>query len=93
MPESSSFLHRWGFGPLFSYIAGILLPAVSASLRPELMSALGVPAYAVLFWTGPFVSAAAVVWSNWSTGWRIVWALLVPVFVLALIAAIFVLPS
>jgi len=42
------------------------------------MPVLGLPAYAVLFWTGPFVSAAAVFWSNWSPAWRAAWIVLIP---------------
>jgi hypothetical protein len=71
---------RWGIAPLSAYAVGILLPAPIAFLRPELMPVVGLPVFAVLFWTGPFVSAAAVFWSNWSTGWRAVWVVLIPVF-------------
>jgi hypothetical protein len=45
------------------------------------MGAVGVPLYAVLFWTGPFASAATVFWSSWSPGWRVVWVMLIPAFV------------
>jgi hypothetical protein len=45
------------------------------------MTAVGVPLYAVLFWTGPFASATTVFWSSWSPGWRVVWVMLIPAFV------------
>jgi len=72
---------RWGIGPLSVYAAGILLPALIAFLRPDLMPVLGLPVYAVLFWTGPFASATAVFWSGWSPAWRTAWIVLIPVFV------------
>jgi len=72
---------RWGLGPFSAYAAGILLPAPIAFLRPDLMPVLGLPVYAVLFWTGPFASATAVFWSGWSPAWRAAWIVLVPVFV------------
>jgi hypothetical protein len=53
------------------------------------MIVLGVAVYTALFWTGPFASAAAVFWSNWSVGWRVVWVLLVPVFIALIFAAVF----
>ena len=53
------------------------------------MPALGVLAYVVLFWVGPFASAAAVMWNDWSAGRRTVWILLVPVFIVALFALVF----
>jgi len=52
------------------------------------MLLLGVPAFTVLFWTGPFVSAAAVVWSDRSAGWRALWIALVPVFIAVMIIAL-----
>ena len=75
------FRHRWGIGPLSIYAVGILMPALIAFLRPDLLPVLGLPVYAVLFWTGPFASATSVIWSNWSAGWRTVWILLIPLFV------------
>jgi hypothetical protein len=72
---------RWGSGPLSAYVAGILLPALIAFRRPDLMPVLGLTAYAVLFWTGPFASATAVFWSDWSPTWRAAWIVLIPVFV------------
>jgi len=74
------FGHRWGIGPLFVYAVGISMPALTASLRPDLLPVLGLPVYAVLFWTGPFASATSVFWSNWSAGWRATWIALIPVF-------------
>ena len=65
------------------YVCGVLLPVVCAFLRRDIMPALGVPAFAVLFWTGPFASAAAVMWNDWSVGRRAAWILLVPVFIAA----------
>ncbi len=67
--------------PLVVYIIGVLLPVAVAFLRVKLMSAVGVPLYAVLFWAGPFASAATVFWSSWSPGWRLVWVVLIPGFV------------
>lgn len=90
MTDSSGFLFAWGIGPLAVYVSGILLPVVVAVFRPELMSTLGITVYATLFWAGPFASAAAVTWSEWSTRWRIAWALLVPVFAAAAIIIVFV---
>lgn len=90
MTGSNGLLVAWRKGPLAVYVSGILLPVVVALFRPELMSVLGITVYAVLFWAGPFVSAAAVTWSDWSTRWRIAWALLVPVFVAAAIIIVFV---
>lgn len=78
MSESSGFSHKWGFAPLAVYICGVILPAVIASLRTDLMPLLGVPIYTTLFWTGPFVSAAAVFWSDWSAASRAAWVLLAP---------------
>lgn len=75
---ADGFLCKWGSGPLTVYLCGIALPAIVAFPREELMLLLGLPFYAVLFWTGPFASAAAVFWSSWSVGWRIIWLLLVP---------------
>lgn len=54
------------------------------------MALLGVSVYAVLFWAGPFASAAAVIWTNWSVGWRVAWILLVPVCVAVLLGAVFI---
>lgn len=65
--------------PLAVYAFGIFLPAIVAFLRDELMLLLGVPAYTLLFRSGPFASAAAVFWSKWSVGWRAAWVLLAPV--------------
>jgi len=93
MTESKGFVLTWGKGPLAVYVSGILLPVVVAHFRPELMSILGITVYAVVFWAGPFASAAAVAWSEWSTRWRIAWALLVPVFVAAAIIVVFVIPT
>jgi len=81
MMPYSDFRQRWGVSPLFVYAAGILLPVLIALLRPNLMPILGLPVFAVLFWTGPFASASAVFWSGWPATWRAVWILLVPVFV------------
>lgn len=88
MPESGGFLHKWGFAPLAVYVSGIILPAIVASLRTDLMPLLGVPIYTTLFWTGPFVSAAAVFWSDWSAAWRAAWVLLVPVFAAVILGAL-----
>jgi len=60
---------------------GIFLPVLIALLRPTLMPVLGLPVFAVLFWTGPFASATTVFWSNWPPTWRAAWILLIPVFV------------
>jgi hypothetical protein len=79
--NTNGFLRRWGTVPLAVYVTGVLLPVVVALLRVKLMSAVGVPLYAVLFWAGPFASAATVFWSNWSRGWRFVWIVLIPAFV------------
>lgn len=83
------FVGNWGRLPLIAYSGGILLPVVVATLRQDLMSLLGVPAYAVLFWTGPFAAAAAVFWTNWSAGWRVAWILLVPVLAAAALGLVF----
>jgi hypothetical protein len=83
MPTLSEFRQRWGNGPLSIYVIGILLPVLTALLRPALMPLLGLPIYATLFWVGPFASAAVVFWSGWSPGWRAAWVLLIPVFVAA----------
>ena len=80
MTALSTFWLRWGVGPLSAYVVGILLPAPIAFLRPDLMPVVGLPVFAVLFWTGPFLSAAAVFWSDWSSGWRAAWVVLIPVF-------------
>ena len=85
-------MRRWGSMPLAVYVSGILLPVLCVVGRVDLMPAMGVPGYTVLFWTGPFTSAAAVVWSEWSVGWRAVWMLLVPVFI-AIILAVLVMPT
>jgi hypothetical protein len=79
MTSLRGFRERWGTGPLCIYIAGILLPAPIAFLRPDLMPVAGLPVFAVLFWTGPFVSAAAVFWSDWSATWRAAWIALIPI--------------
>jgi hypothetical protein len=76
----NDFGNRWGIGPLFVYAMGILLPAPIAFLRPELMPVVGLPVFAVLFWVGPFISATAVFWSDWSAAWRAAWIVLIPVF-------------
>jgi hypothetical protein len=55
------------------------MPALVASLRPGLLPLVGLPAFAVLFWLGPFASAAAVFWSRWSASWKVAWIVLVPV--------------
>ena len=89
MPEPEGYLRRWGRGPLAVYLCGILLPVLVALFRSELMAPLGVPVYAVLFWAGPFASAAAVAWSDWPAGWRAVWILLVPVTVAAALGLVF----
>lgn len=81
MMPFSEFWQRWGVSPLSVYAAGILLPILMALLRPNLMPILGLPVYAVLFWTGPFASATAVFWSGWSPIGRAAWILLIPVFV------------
>ena len=75
------FRYRWGIGPLSAYAVGILLPALIAFLRPDLLPVLGLPVYAVLFWAGPFASATSVFWSDWSPGWRATWIVLIPVLV------------
>ena len=77
----NDFRDRWGVTPLAVYAVGVLLPILIASLRPNLMPVLGLPVYATLFWTGPFVSATSVFWSGWSPAWRAAWILLIPVFV------------
>ena len=81
MMPYSDFRQRWGVSPLFVYAAGILLPVLIALFRPNLMPILGLPVFAVLFWTGPFASATAVFWSDWSATWRVAWILLIPVFI------------
>ena len=91
MPESGSTCHNWGFAPLAVYICGVILPAVIASVRSDLMPLLGVPIYTTLFWTGPFVSAAAVFWSDWSAAWRVLWVLLAPALSAMILGALFVL--
>ena len=73
------FGDRWGRVPLAIYLTGIVAPALVASLRPELLPVVGLPVFAVLFWTGPFASAAAVFWTKWSASWRLAWIALVPV--------------
>lgn len=88
MPERTGFVHKWGTGPLIVYLCGILLPVCVAAMREELMIVLGVPVYTVSFWTGPFASAAAVVWTNWSAAWCAAWVLLVPVSIAALLGAV-----
>lgn len=89
----SVFIQRWGRGPLLIYVCGVLLPAAVAIVRSELMAAVGVTLYTLLFWTGPFVSAAAVIWSDWTVMWRAVWIALVPVFVAAALGLVFVVLS
>ena len=76
--------------PLAVYVGGILLPAIIALLRSELMLALGVPIYTALFWTGPFVSAAAVFWSSWPGAWRAAWVLLAPVLAAIMLALLLI---
>lgn len=75
------------------YACGLLLPVIVALCRSELMVVIGVPMYTVLFWSGPFVSAAAVIWSDWSAVRRAVWILAVPVIVVTLLGLVFVLPG
>lgn len=89
VPELGAFLQRWGTGPLTIYVGGIFLPLVVALVRSELMTVIGVPLYALLFWAGPFVSAAAVIWTAWSAIWRAAWILLVPVFAGAALGFVF----
>jgi hypothetical protein len=79
--NTRGFLRHWGTVPLVIYVIGILLPVVLAFVRVKLMTVAGVPLYAVLFWAGPFASAATVFWSSWSPGWRVVWVMLIPAFV------------
>ena len=88
MPEHGGFLHKWGFAPLTVYLSGVILPTVIAARRAELMPVLGVLVFTTLFWTGPFVSAAAVFWSDWSAAWRAAWVLLAPVFAAAILGAL-----
>ena len=83
-------IRRWGAGPLAVYALGILLPCVCAAFREDLLLLLGVPAFAILFWTGPFASAASVAWSGWSLRWRVFWILLIPLMVGAIFALLFV---
>ena len=71
------------------YVCGVALPLIVALARSDLMGAIGIPLYALLFWTGPFVSAAAVIWSDWSAVWRAVWIVLVPGFVAAAFGLVF----
>jgi len=80
MTALRNFGLRWGFAPLSVYAVGILLPALIAFLRPDLLPVLGLPVYAVLFWLGPFASATSVFWSGWSPAWRAAWIALIPVF-------------
>lgn len=75
---------------MFVYACGLLLPLIVAVFRSDLLGLLGLPVYAVSFWTGPFVSAAAVIWSGWSLKWRAVWILLVPVILAAALGAVVV---
>lgn len=82
-------LDNWGRVPLTVYSCGILLPVIVALLRQKLMILLGVPAYAVLFWTGPFAAAAAVFWSRWSTGLRFAWILAAPLLSAAALGLVF----
>ena len=93
VPDLAIFLQRWRTGPLLVYVGGMLLPLIAALTRSELMIAIGVPAYTVLFWAGPFISAAAVIWTDWSIAWRAVWILLVPVISAATLALVFVVLS
>ena len=88
MPESSGIWYKWGRAPLAVYICGIFLPAVTAYLRIDLMPFLGLPIYTTLFWAGPFASAAAVFWSDWSAAWRAAWVLLAPVFAAAILGGL-----
>jgi len=81
MATFDDFRQRWGVSPLFVYALGIVLPVLIALLRPKLLPILGLPVFAVLFWIGPFASATAVFWSNWSALGRAAWILLIPVFV------------
>lgn len=91
--NAGHFLRNWGRVPLTIYSCGVLLPVIVAALRQDLMSLLGVPVYAILFWTGPFVAGAAVFWSNWTGRWRAVWVVMIPVFVTTAIGAVFILPA
>ncbi len=88
-PGTGRFLDNWGRVPLIVYSCGILLPVIVAQLRQELMFLLGVPAYTVLFWTGPFAAAAAVFWSRWSTGFRFAWILAAPLLSAAALGLVF----
>lgn len=74
--------------PLLIYIGGLFLPATVALVRGDLMPAVGITAYATFFWAGPFASAAAVFWSDWSAGWRTVWVLLAPTLAGLILGAI-----
>ena len=80
MARSNGFLKPWRFLPLLIYAVGIVLPAFVAWQRPLLLPALGLTAYALLFWAGPFASAASLFWTDWTRGWRLVWIILIPVF-------------
>lgn len=91
MPEPDGFSRKWGFAPLVVYLCGVILPAIIASFRTDLMPLLGVPVYTTLFWAGPFVSAAAVFWSDWSAAWRAAWVLLAPAFAAMVLGAFLVL--
>lgn len=88
-PGAGRFQDNWGRVPLIVYSCGILLPVIVALLRQELMFLLGVPAYAVLFWTGPFAAAAAVFWSRWSNGLRFAWILAAPFLSAAALGLVF----
>ncbi|MGI9236886.1 MAG: hypothetical protein ACR2QZ_05785 [Woeseiaceae bacterium] len=72
------------------YLFGISLPVIVAALRSELMIAVGVPVYTVLFWTGPFAAMASVFWTRWSAVWRTAWVLLVPLLSAAALGVVFV---
>lgn len=90
MSEPDHFLSRWGPGPLAVYVVGIFVPVIVAALRSELMIAVGVPVYTVLFWMGPFAAIAAVFWTGWSAAWRTAWVLLVPLLSAAALGIVFI---
>ncbi|MGI9235685.1 MAG: hypothetical protein ACR2RD_18800 [Woeseiaceae bacterium] len=83
-------MNRWGPWPLVVYVIGISTPVIVAALRSELMLAVGVPVYTVLFWSGPFAAMASVFWTDWSAVWRTAWVLLVPLLSAAALGVIFI---
>lgn len=90
MSQSNRFLKRWGRGALAVYVFSIFGPLIVAALRGELMSAVGVPVYAALFWAGPFAAMAAVFWTGWSAAWRTAWVLLAPLLSAAALGVVFI---